>query len=297
MAIEREKQYRLTNTEYHGMKSQLPKEAAFGWKDPEYPDHYLIAGEYFYRLKDIGYDLEEICQSMLGVTFESISEDMSLCEAKIWDHTMVDAEHIHDDFRVLDYTTQLISSLFPKRTLDHGEITQVDWYSDPELTDRVISVSVHYERDAYGFAVERTTERKWIARNGSVHPKIKATKKSYKINPVDQIREGVRRRQNIVDSVQMPAFAATQEVLVNLGVAPEGILGLARELLERLNGDFKMFIDNSSADSDPSSPTFGTKKIVLAIQELSDEFTWMKTPTTILGGASLLQYLRFQFSI
>lgn len=117
---------------------------------------------------------------------------------KEYDYRKTDAPIEHN------YISGLSENLYPKRTFVKGELQKVEWFSDTTCTDLVLKVEISYTRDAIGFATERTTVRTWINEDGTENSKVKTTKKNYTINDIDQIQEGIRRRGNIIKSLQKP---------------------------------------------------------------------------------------------
>ena len=115
-----------------------------------------------------------------------------------------------------------------------------EWFSDPELTNKVIRVEIVYTRDYFGFAVSRTTTRMWVLSNEQYCPIVKVTEKKYTINMLDQITEGKKRRENIVNGVQMPTM---QFMITTIqGVSQSVILLMGRDFMDRFSLHFKNFI-------------------------------------------------------
>jgi hypothetical protein len=199
-------------------------------------------------------------------------------------------KHFHN----INYNTELSQSIFPKRVFTKGELTSVVWYSDQLLTNKLLDVTMVYVRDAMGFAVSRTTTRKWVREDESFHPLFKITTKSYTINPIDQILEGKRRRSNIVDGVQLPVMSFLLET--QSGTLTQGeILLMGRDFLDAMEPFFNRFVKNSSSINDVASPDFGKKEIVVEFETSTD--AWLDDLPAALGGATIRQYLIGEFSI
>lgn len=135
-------------------------------------------------------------------------------------------KHFHN----IDYKQELISSLYAKRTMVQGEITQVDWYSDVALTNKVICVEIVYVRDSIGFALSRTTTRKWINEDDTENPEFKVTNKDYTININEQLEEGQRRRKNLFNKLSLEVLGRMQVVLYQT-YTPEVIVQKGRDFL------------------------------------------------------------------
>jgi hypothetical protein len=102
----------------------------------------------------------------------------------------------------IDYKRSLTRRLYPKATMVKGELQKMEYYADYDLdndlyTDKVIEVSIEYTRDLAGYALHRTTTRKWILEGSEINyaQPVKITKKYYIGKERDE--EGVRRRRNI----------------------------------------------------------------------------------------------------
>ena len=69
---------------------------------------------------------------------------------------LAESEAKNKNIHNINYKNELVSSLYAKRTFSFGALTQVDWYSDQALTDKVLNVDVAYNYDGLGFATDRT---------------------------------------------------------------------------------------------------------------------------------------------
>jgi hypothetical protein len=154
--------------------------------------------------------------------------DVALSLPKILLYAEAQAHDKH--FHIIDYKRELISSLIPKRTMVQGEITKVEWYSDVALTDKVITVDITYNRDAAGFAIDRSTTRTWINQDESNNPDTKITTKRYDINANEQLEEGQRRRQNLANVVANEVLTRMQFVLFGT-YTPDAIMQKGRDFL------------------------------------------------------------------
>lgn len=197
-------------------------------------------------------------------------------------------------FHDLNYIIETSQSLYPKRTMQFGEIVKVEWFSDVSLTDKVLEVDIQYNRDAAGFAINRTTTRKWLMRNGQFHPDFKVTTKRYDLNLEDQISEGIRRRENIINSLQIPTMGFMIEVLSPMSQGE--ILLMGRNFMDDLELEFQKFIKNSSTVSDTNDPNFGRKNLAVAFENRPE--TWLDLFPSALGGSmSIRDWLVQEVSI
>ena len=121
------------------------------------------------------------------------------------------------DVRVVDYKTGLIERLHKVVTnVYRGEVREVDYFVDATEADLVLSVKVYadeacttlgYSRNSLGSPVERWTRRTWYRKDGSVGV-TKTTHKVYTHDPAAQMREGMRRRTNVIDKMSIDVLQA-----------------------------------------------------------------------------------------
>lgn len=152
-----------------------------------------------------------------------------------------------------DYKVGLTTTLFPKRYFNKGELYKVEYFSDEAQTDLVVNVDINYTRDALGFATERTTTRTWYREDGTAHPDIKVTKKIYANDTLSQIKEGIKRRGNVVEGLQMPVLGSMlATVAAKSGeTEPERqgrILLMGRKFLADYKEEFTNYIQDSNKE-------------------------------------------------
>ena len=94
-----------------------------------------------------------------------------------------------------------------------GEVREISFYiQDDELAldpstgaviagTKVVREDHVYTRDANGLAIRRDITINWIQEDGSDHPSSKVRTKIY--SPLEQGREGTRRRTNVVDQMKL----------------------------------------------------------------------------------------------
>lgn len=115
-----------------------------------------------------------------------------------------------EDPRVVDYKAGILGRLHKMiSSRVSGEVRVVDYYSDEAMTTLVIRVEVFadaacttpgYARTGNGLVTERWTKRTWYRTDGTVLT-TKVTHKHYAHDPVEQMREGRRRRNNVIDAL------------------------------------------------------------------------------------------------
>lgn len=153
--------------------------------------------------------------------------------------TGIELKHFHD----INYKTELTVSIYAKRDFHKGELREVIWYLDKQCTDPLIKVSIVYERDAFGFATGRTTIREWYNVDNTLNEESKITIKYYNINVLDTIEEGVKRRGNIIKSLQIPILNFLVSTVTGMEV-PD-IIQIGRDFLKVHKSSFSSFIDES----------------------------------------------------
>lgn len=231
-----------------------------------------------------------------------VDNDKSLKKPKIYDLAKSGVKGKH--FHAINYKTELSQALIPKRTVVKGEVQKVEWYSaldgSNNPTDKILTVDINYTRDASGFAISRQTDRKWVNLDETDNEEVKTTEKHYFVNPSDQINEGVKRRSLLVESIQLPVLSMMVQVLTPLGYSQESVLLKGRKFLDDYEVEFNNFVKNSSTETNPASPDFGKKNIIIKLEnESATEYTeWLDLAPAMLGGTTTIrQYLLNEFDI
>lgn len=216
------------------------------------------------------------------------------------------AEASHKHFHNIDYKKELIHALIPERESGtiRGEIQEVIWYktmgADNAPEDPVIKVSITYTRDTSGFALYRITNRQYYREDGSLDPEVKTTLKYYYVNKQDMIDEGIKRRELLVKSIQIPTMNLMAEVLLPLGVSLPSVIMRGRRFMDSYETEFAHFSNNSSTVTDPADPEYGRKTIIVKLENETDiEFVeWLdKSPNSLGGATTIRQYLTNEFDI
>ena len=128
------------------------------------------------------------------------------------------------DIRTVNYKSGLLGRLHKKLTSwFRGELREVEYYADDTETNLVLVVQVFadsdlttpgYARDGSGLAQERWTKRTWKRTDGT-DGTVKTTHKRYDHDKPTQQKEGRRRRQNVIDALELevlPMLVATTAV-------------------------------------------------------------------------------------
>jgi hypothetical protein len=183
-----------------------------------------------------------------------------------------------------DYKTGLSTNLFPKRFFNKGELYKTEWYADEEFTDLIINVDIVYTRDHIGFPLYRNTTRTWYMENGDPHPTTKITKKIYSNDLTDQINEGIKRRQNLYNGIQMPIVGMMMGSMPPLEGESvkdwqERVLRIGRNFLAQYKEQFTAFIEESNA-------------VIYKVLEESQE-KWLDFPNGY--GGTIREYILNQF--
>ena len=202
------------------------------------------------------------------------------CDAVIGDHRAEDAEFYADPadlkiFRYIDpdelrglwpnkrkppkglnYKTGLSIRLEEKVSLVNGEVVQVDFYESADVNpdgnrvynELVVRETHTYTRDFAGFALKRKILIEWIREDGSPSPTTKERPKTY--SQRGSIREGKRRRSNIIDQLEIQvaqALLATEVVVPptdpEFGPQMDAALQLGREFLKAHQSEVAVFVE------------------------------------------------------
>jgi hypothetical protein len=191
-----------------------------------------------------------------------------------------------------DFVVGLSIKMHEKVTMVKGEVQKKEHYANfngTTYSDLIVVEDIVYNRNALGFAVSRTTTRKWICEDQSVHPDTKISLKYYSAN--DQIEEGITRRGNLIKSIQQPvmgliAFAWYQNpYAVNTAVILDG-----RKFLLEYQQEFNAFVNESNKAileclGTSSNPRYADVS----------KWTWIDSMTPY--GITIRQYIISQLTI
>jgi hypothetical protein len=192
-------------------------------------------------------------------------------------------KHFHN----INYEIDVVESLYPKRTFKFGALVNVEWYSDPELTDLVLDVDMTYNYDVLGFAVDREVTRTWIKNDGTPHEDVKVTTKDYTINPQDQLDEAITRRTNNVRQINLwlievvPGLTAADENIDDVSLIEVRDSGVA--FFEQYQLETTTYIETGSqlleqqiiAETDQQWNWFDADASILQIVGVSDVRDWI----------------------
>ena len=161
-------------------------------------------------------------------------------KCKIYNYVKKDVLKKH--FHNINYKTEVVPSLFPKRTIVKGEVQKVEYYSDEALTDLVLVVEITYIRNEIGFALERTTTRTWYREDNTIHPELKITRKVYTLNIEDQIKEIKRKRRNQIDLLTIKVLGLMQQTITDK--TTQEIVDMGRIFLATHKASFQNYADD-----------------------------------------------------
>lgn len=124
------------------------------------------------------------------------------------------------DFRDVNYKNGLTTRLHPRHTFERGVIVRTGYFAymsfNPatyqfDFSEEVVREDYVYQRDANGFAQSRVMSITWFNNDGTVN---EATKNRVKIyTTAESIRETARRRQNILDQLQVDLMGIFMQAL------------------------------------------------------------------------------------
>ncbi len=152
----------------------------------------------------------------------------------------VSKKHFHN----INYKIEVTPSLFPKMIIVKGEVQRVEYYSDESLSDLIITVDISYTRNDIGFALERTTTRRWYREDNTIHPEIKSTRKIYTLNLEDQIKEIKRKRKNQIDILTIKVLGLMQQTITDKTYAE--IVDMGRIFLATHKVSFQNYADDGN---------------------------------------------------
>lgn len=172
-------------------------------------------------------------------------------EYKLYNYTKdVGPEKFEEAPFGIDYN---ILGLHKKRTFNKGELILVEYYGDYDLqtkeySDLVLKEERTYHRDADLLAYQRDMKVTWYLIDDSVGD-CKETKKFYA--PDESIREGIKRRDNIISNVKLSiffllgktdAYDLLNSIFNNLGLYKDGF---RQPLLDELSTINKTYLDSN----------------------------------------------------
>jgi hypothetical protein len=82
-----------------------------------------------------------------------------------------------------------------------GEVREVHYTNPSDYSDVMLKVTVTYTRAPNGLVLSRIVTRTWVCEDGTDHPDQKITSKDYSPDPVHQMQEGIRRRENVINQL------------------------------------------------------------------------------------------------
>ena len=139
-----------------------------------------------------------------------------------------------------NFETGLTARLYRNLTKVFGEVQEIKYSEDAEGNLPVIIERMNYIRDSLGFAQERFTEISWVDVNNREHNIKKTLHKIYE--PDDALREGKRRRGNIIDDAMMSVGYLLQ---VTQAATGQEALQLGRNFLKDNKLASDMFVEAS----------------------------------------------------
>jgi hypothetical protein len=194
----------------------------------------------------------------------------------------------------VNYKTGLDTKLFVSHTFNssptgasHGELQKSIYYEYAEIDpvsgeptnfqNPILEVAFTWVRDALGFVVQRLSEIKWYRWDGTLD--TLNTKKMTKLySKEDAIKEGKRRRGNIVDALYMPVLGfliATEPFIPEDGgnelLRQQRLILTGRTFLAEHKASFDNFIDDSN------------KQIITDIA--NDTRIWLDNDISLMLGA------------
>lgn len=211
---------------------------------------------------EVSLETASALSSAAAATFDSIvAGHVPFAKLKIYNHTpddYVQTLQDHEPPHGLDYETGLDERLERHRGMVFGEVREVCYCDDEEAEDPIVVERMVYTRDSLGFAESRTTTISWVDETGYERPEVKVLVKNY--SPDDALREGKRRRGNIIDSLMMEVGFL---IAIIAQVSNETALIMGRQFLRANKDSVDLFIEASDTT------------ILGELKYLNQEFTWL----------------------
>lgn len=153
----------------------------------------------------------------------------------------------------LNYKTGLTTRLHPKVLMTRGEVYRVEYYktstptaAGPTYEDLVLFEDIVYMRDALGNAVMQTKTISWVCEDGTVCATTKVLVKVY--TAAESIREGLRRRGNIIDYLKGETIGRLMQTELPKGTTAPEVMDMGRVFLADEVDNIFNFVDGSSPD-------------------------------------------------
>ncbi len=144
----------------------------------------------------------------------------------------------------VDFVTGLTAKLHRKQTMVKGEVRVEDYYlnfNGASYSNPIVRETHTFTRDAFGFAMYRTTNVQWYLKCDKLSPNNKVWVKYYDM--LQTIEEGIQRRGNIVKFLQ-PTILGILQMTVAPSDLPNIILW-GRSFLSYMKVHFDNFVDHS----------------------------------------------------
>jgi hypothetical protein len=197
-----------------------------------------------------------MAQAELDRLYEYLDSYSDRKKFKIYQYAHSDRDPYMSPFD-LDYKTGLMINLVPAMTMVQGELRQVTYYAvydanEPVYINRfkepVLEVKVDYHRDYLGFAQYRVVTRRWYYEDGTICNDMSMAKVTTKIYDfIGTIREGKRRRQNVIDNMMIPIMGMMLQTSVPHQFSGEAeVIREARRFMSVHKISMVSFIDDSN---------------------------------------------------
>lgn len=181
--------------------------------------------------------------------------------------------------QALDYTRSLSTRLRRKETFVKGELRKVEFHPDATVepdgsityaNGPVVREDYEYVRDPIGFALSRMLTITWLRKDGSDHPVKKTRPKVYNFS--QRMREGKRRRGNIVDELEVIVAGLLLETeLANNGDDVQATVEHGRNFTSTYAADIADYV------------AVGLQTLLTSVST-DDQYPWLDNMPASLGG-------------
>lgn len=291
--------YKISKEIQQVFQRDMPKFTSFGFNKLHHLTNepvYYIHQEQIDAIRAANINLDAIAQANYGMSFDEFIAPKKTHPYKIYNFLAESPnfEGIGDNpwkFPCdIDFTTML--TITPaKKSLPkiQGKPTSAEYYESYDPLTGIYSnilarIDFELTYDALGFITNRSLKLRFYRTNETVSEEFKELGRSY--DPIYdseyRIKEGVLRRQSIVDNLQLPILGVLQAVYP--GTPMTEVVEMGRAFLEFHNDAFELFIKASKKD------------IITSITEATDP--WLDAPFPPAGpGATVRMYIISELSI
>lgn len=191
----------------------------------------------------------------------------------------------------IDFSKASTPKLHRKSILVKGECRSEEWYESVNngvFTNLVIKENHTYTRDALGFARKRNTIITYYNSDNTPNENTKTVYKEY--DNLETIKEGIERRGNLVQNLQMPCIGLISIALTGSPNPTPAVIIEGRRFLFDYKKEFDAFVDESNKEivqcfSNPANSKYASVS----------NYSWIDSVTPY--GVTIRQFLIGELTI